>query len=834
MWCLLHLALTSPLARAEDPSLDRLPEVIAAVSPTYPPEALAAGLSANVLLQLELRDDGSIDSVSVIESAGPAFDAAAVQAIRSFRFSPALDDRGAPVPATLQYRMVFEPTRAPPISVEGEVRTAGTRERLANIDVVVSREGERLVATTDAEGRFRLAGLSTGTWLVEAKIRGYRIDPFEVTVEDGKVADVVVYAEVDREWEVARDGISEEVTVVGRRVAPEVTERVLSREEVRYLPGTAGDVVRVVQNLPGVARPPLGIGQLIIRGTAPEDSAYYLDGAPIPNVFHFAGFSTVLNSDSIGEIALISGNYGARYGRTIGGVVDLRVEDQLPERSRGYVSVDLFQTTVFTEQKFRRSAITLSGRRSYVDAVLNPILNGSSGSSIRAPRYYDLQARWTGQTRSGGTLDTLFLLSDDAFRVVGEDDAVTIGLSTSFQKIRFLSREPLPNGWRNELSVIAGPEVQEFLFAGAGIAYERPFTIAAREELVAPPPGDGLGLGWRVGADVAAGRFNYLYDIPDFGAEEGADLFRFLPAVYAEPTIRLGPVQLTPGLRADWALVGTWTALALDPRLAVRAEVTDQTTLEATAGGYSQFPTVRQVVDAPDLGPIRSWQFSAGIEQQFGTRWQLELTGFNNWLDNLISGREDAFRFFTGPPPVGPLDTGPYANDGTGQIYGVEGLLRYSTRRSAAWLSATFSRSTRIDRPGNDQELFEYDQPIVLTALGTHELPRRWRLGARFRYSSGNPYTPVVNRVYDLDTRAWLPVYGAEEDGERLPAFYTLDVRVDKDWVYRNWTLTLYVDVQNATNRTNVEVPGWNEDYSQEEPIAGLPLVPAFGVRGEW
>ena len=68
-----------------------------------------------------------------------------------------------------------------------------------------------------------------------------------------------------------------------------------------------------------------------------------LDGAPIPNVFHFAGLSTVINGDAIAEIALLPGNYGVRYGRTLGGVVDLRLDTQLPERSRGYVSVESVQ-----------------------------------------------------------------------------------------------------------------------------------------------------------------------------------------------------------------------------------------------------------------------------------------------------------------------------------------------------------------------------------------------------------------------------------------------------------------------------------------------------------
>lgn len=824
-------------ARAGEPVL---PTPTTTVPAVYPPEALAGGARAEVLLELDVTAAGMVSAVRVVTSGGAAFDAAAVQAARSFRFAPGTDADGVAVGATVVYRIAFEPSLAPPLSVEGDVREAGTRQRLAGVDVVLERAGERILATTDAEGAFRVAGLADGAWTIRTDARGYRDDPVPITVAAGRVSTVRLFPVEDRPWETVTGGVSEELVIVGRRVAPEVTERTLSQEEARYLPGTAGDIVRVVQNLPGVARPPLGIGQLVIRGTAPEDSAYVLDGAPIPNVFHFAGLSTVLNGDAIAEIALLPGNYGVRYGRTIGGVVDLRLDTELPERSRGYVSVDLFQTTAYAEQRLGRAAIAVSGRRSYIDAVLNPILNGIDGVSIRAPRYYDLQARIFGETRSGGILDALFLVSDDRFRIVGADadgeSVVQLGLVSTFQKFRLYSSEPLAAGWRNEASAIFGPEVQAFELGGEDEAYERPFTLAVREELLRSAPDEGLGWGLRVGTDVQVGRFRYSYALPVFGDPEGADVARLAPGVYLEPTARLGPLALVIGGRADFAVVvgEAWTSLALDPRVSARLDLGPSTVLEASVGGYSQFPTVRQVVEQPTLGPQRSWQTSAGLTQSFGRDLTVEVTAYDNRLVDLVSGREDAFRFFTGPPPIGPLDPGAYANVGTGHVYGIEALMRLATERTAAWVSLTVGRSTRTDRPGEPEALFTYDQPVVFTALASRELPRRWRLGARFRASSGNPYTPVVNRFFDTDSRTWLPIYAPEIDGARLPPFGALDVRFDKEWVYRSWTLGVYLDVQNATNRQNVEVMSWNEDYSEETPITGLPVVPAFGVRGEW
>jgi len=728
--------------------------------------------------------------------------------------------------------------RAVPVvttSVVGTVRSAGTREELAGVTVELRSGADRPAreAVTDEAGGFRFEDVPVGPWTLYPATEGYRADEVPLTLLGGREPDVTMFWVDDAPWRRA-ERTDAEIVVVGKRVTPEITERVILTETARTLPGTNGDVVRVIQNLPGVARPPLNIGQLLVRGTAPEDSAYYLDGAPIPIVFHFAGLSTVLNGDALEEIAYLPGNYGVRYGRTLGGVIDLRIDDELPERSGGYLSVDLFQTTAFVEQRIgQRHALTVSGRRSYVDAVLNPVLNaGEGGPAVQAPRYGDLQVRWLTRRRSGGTVDALVLFSDDRFRVVGDgddgDDEVAIGFSTTFGKARLLLRDELGRGWRNELSIIGGRERQAFAVPD-GVAFEDPIGVSIRDEVfVAANP-----VGLRAGIDAQFGRFRFAYEIPDFGEPERADVARTAPAVYVEPTFQFGPVRVVSGVRADGYVLGdiyrSWT---VDPRLAAEVRLRN-TTLKGSTGLYSQWPTVRQAVEQPDLVAARGWQTAIGIEQRVTRDLSLEVTGYTQQLSRLVSGREDAFRFFTGPPPIGPFDTDPYANDGTGAIYGVETLLRLATERTTAWLSGTFGRSTRIDRPGDDRRLFEYDQPIVLTALASHQLPRGWRLGARARYSSGNPYTPVVNRFFDLASRQFVPVYG-EADSARLPAFWQLDLRFDKQWTFDRWSLDFYLDLQNATNAQNVEVIGYNFDFSEEDSVTQIPIVPAFGLRGSW
>ena len=826
---------------AAAPGLDSTPPAVEPILPVllsqlpgnYPPAALLAGKEAAVLLEIDVGEDGRVIGVRVVEPAGDGFDEAAVQAARGFVFEAGRDITGAPTEARILYRYRFSVARAAPPSIEGVVRDTSADLPFPGLDIrVVGADGTVAWAVTDDEGRFTVSGLPPGTWTILAEPPGHVALATPVVVTDGVVTQASLRAESKAEITADRT-----VTVTADRLSAELTERTLSQEEVRFLPGTGGDVVKAVQNLPGVARAPLGVGQLIIRGTAPEDSAYFLDGASIPIVFHFSGLSTILNGDFISEVAYLPGNYGARYGRALGGLVDLRTNDVVPEKSGGYVSLDLFQGTAWVEQKVGKDTVLeFSLRRSWIDAVLSPVLS-NSGATFRAPRYWDAQARVYHRMKGGGSVDALALFSDDRFSVVGSaGDGVAIGLTTTFGKLRARWLQPLPHGWRNELTLIGGPEDQSFAFDGdPEAAYERRVGFGVREELVQAVTPE-RAVGWRLGADLQGGRDSFLYNVVAFSPYESDATWLFAPALYVEPTFRLGPVSLTPGLRGDAKIYDFGQAYAaFDPRLSARVLAGPTSVVKASVGRYSQFATTRQVSPGgdgtPDLVPEWSLQSSLGLVQQLPLGLSVEATAFYNRLYDLVVGREDRFKFFTGPPPVGPFDAGEYANAGTGRVCGAELLLRLSANKTFGLLAATFSNSVRYGRDG-EQSLFENDQPYVLNALASQELPKRWRIGVRGRVSAGDPYTPVVNRVYDMQGRAFIPVYG-ETDSARLPATWSVDLRVDKEWQFKKWAFTTYLDLQNAFNVQNPEVMSWTYDYSEEAPISGLPVIPAIGFRGE-
>lgn len=855
---ILLLALVPRASPAAEPEIAVLPKPISTPPVAYPPRALEQGVEATVPLRLVVDAEGRVTDVLVMEHVGHGFDELAVVGARQMRFEPGRDADGKPVQSEILYGWPFQIATAPPLSIEGELRERGSRNRLAGLLVeATGPQGDAptsVLTISDEDGTFRFAGLDAGVWTLSTPGHGIEAEHLDVTVPVGEVAsEVVLLAEV-RPGAVWNDIVADEVVEVRaqrRRKAP--VERVLSAEEVSFLPGSLGDPVRAVQNLPGNARPPFGSGELLVRGTDAGDTAYLLDGMRVPVAFHFSALSTVINPAMLDEIVFAPGNWSVRYGRAIGGLLDLVTPDELPTHPSTTIGADIFQARAYTSLPLgRKSALFASVRRSYLDAVLNPVLGSLGADTIRAPVFYDAQVRWMQHIGQKGRVSGTFLLSDDQFRILGEERSRPTDLlayTTSFQKVQLRWTQALSDRWSVETSLMVGPEARRIhiddpgeqrddlgitdaifseLHRGGG-AEERGLIGTFRHEWRRDAGSRGLGL--TAGIDSQIGRHEIDHE---FGDPLQAEATIAHNALYLEPRLRHDGFALTPGVRLEsYYVAGNGYQVRLDPRLSAGLQL-GRTVFTAGVGSFSQPPTVRELLaeEGPDLGFERALQTSVGVQLTPVDGLQLGLTLYHHRLRELVVGRDDAFRFDDLELLVGD-DNEPFANEGRGRATGVEALLRYSDPRWTAWLAATLSSSRRLDRPREEPMPSGYDQPFVLTAILSHLTPVGVRAGARARWAAGPPMTPVLGSVFIVDNTTWLPVYGRERSA-RLPSFFALDVRVDRVWTFRHWRLTTYLEVQNATNRKNVEIPAWSRDYSRFEPVHGLPILPALGVEASW
>jgi hypothetical protein len=175
-----------------------------------------------------------------------------------------------------------------------------------------------------------------------------------------------------------------------------------------------------------------------------------------------------------------------------------------------------------------------------------------------------------------------------------------------------------------------------------------------------------------------------------------------------------------------------------------------------------------------------------------------------------------------------------FTNDGIGRVMGAEILVRQQLFKNFfGWASYTLSRAERKEHPDQDWHVFQYDQTHILTLIASYILPRGYQVGLRFRYVTGDPYTPNVGSYVDLNAGGYVPIAGPLYSG-RIGAFNQLDLRFDKTWTFNLWKLSLYLDIQNLYNAKNPEGYQSNFDYTKQQPFAGLPFLPALGMRGDF
>ncbi|HOX42235.1 MAG TPA: TonB-dependent receptor [Myxococcota bacterium] len=852
-WALGAQALAQEPATQEEAALQSPPELVELVQAELPEGTAFPAPEVLVLLELDVDAQGEVEAVRVAEGAGEPFDGAALAAARRFRFKPALLTTGEAVPVTITFRMRLSAPPAPaaeapaepeapreavaPVRYTARLLERGTRRPLAGVELVLLGGQElRLTAATDEEGRARLEVPATA-FQVQAVPAGHEPLTVEVSAAPGEEREETFYLET------LSTGF--ETTIRAERVRREVTKQVLPRELVARLPGTSGDTLKVVQNLPGVARASFGGGDLVLRGASPGDTRVFLEGQEIPSLYHFGGLRSTFHPAFLEAVEFIPGNFGADFGRAMGGIIDVQVRDPARDGFHGRLDVNLYDFGLVLEGPVSEDW-SLGGafHRSWVDTFLGAVLPEDSALSFNtAPRFYDYQILAAYRPDANHHLLLTWYGSMDKVEVLFErppgDPAVreNVNVRTMFHDVSAVYDSRLGDALSQQtslqigyqaLDLALGPELY-FNLGIVGLGFRSAWELQALPWLAV-----------RAGLDFKVDRVSLALNSatrPLEGEQTppqstrrvvslDTDTTLFQPALFLELRFEpLDALMITPALRVDYyGEIERWT---FDPRLSASWEAFPGTILKAGVGYFQQPPTADQsspVAGNPQLYAPRSTHSSLGVSQRILDGLTVEATGFYKWLDRQVTRN-----------PLAYVDPGQpeYLNRGTGRIGGLELLVRAELGGFTGWLAYTFQRSFRKDVPGGPERPFDFDQPHILTLVGTYDFGAGWSAGLRFRLVSGNPSTPVVSAVYDSSSDQWVPIYGPV-NSTRQDLFHQLDLRADKVWTFDLWKLGLFLDIQNVYNQANQEGVSFSFDYRERSAITGLPILPILGLYGEW
>ena len=882
----------APVARAQDQpaqrqievtKLSKLPKVVKSVEAVYPPEARDKGVEGEVVLLLDISAEGKVTSVGIAEPASPpdlGFEEAAVVAAKQFEFEPAEAD-GRPIAVQINYRFKFKPPAkpmpapapapptpgapgataaappsppppapAPVINFAGTLRTRGTRLPVPGALVTVFRDdGEKPIgfeATTDEKGGFSFADLAPGRWKILSDPPGYF--PLRTTEEihPNEKTQVTYYIEKG-----AYNPY--DVTVTAVRPRKEVSRTSISTQEIDKVPGTFGDPLGVVQNFAGVARAPLLSGLIIVRGSAPNDTQVFADGANIPLVYHFGGLRSVIPLGLIDGLDFYPGNFSPFYGRGIGGIIDIQIKKLAPKRVGGYIDLNLFDSSLYLEVPIGEKVAVAAGvRRSYIDVLLNAAVPSDAPINlVTAPRYYDYQLVANYRPSPAHDLRAALLGSDDRFAVLFKDtgDVGTqitgnqASLSTTFYRSILTYRYVPSERFENVAQISQGRDHND---ANVGqLILDVNQYVSQMRDTAHYRANTWVTLA--MGADVVFTRTDLLVRLPRPPSEgepppttidasklvqqELHGVVNWLPGAFAELELRPLPGMLIlPGLRVDH--FSPIDDTVVQPRVTARYQVTPRLTLKGGVGLFAQAPQPwesDQKFGNPALKAQRAWHYSVGVEGKPRPYLTLDATAFYKDMRSMVS-----------PTTAQVVDSDGttraliYDNNGRGRAYGLELQVKHEfTHNFAGWVVYTLSRSERRDSGKTDYRLFDFDQTHILTVIGSYQLPRNFTVGGRFRYVSGNPITPVVGSVFNAGTDQYDPTYGAPNSA-RMGAFHQLDLRVDKRWAHPRWIMDWYIDLQNVYNRSNPEGITYNFNYRQAKVQQGLPILPIVGIKGEF
>ena len=641
--CLLSQAVAIPRALAQvdlsgpaptaTPRVTRAPTLVYQIAPVYPPAAYAERLAGDVGLAIDIDAAGQVTQVRVTQAAGHGFDEAALAAARQFRFTPAeVDGRPAAVQiAYVQHFVADAPVLAPgsappvPISLRGRVVERGSRVAIAGAAVLVMVGDAHLEPViTDADGRFEVRAPPGHASI---QVRDVAHQPFDTEEDLGGDEQVeATYHLMPKTF-----GNFESV-VRGRREKKEVTRHTLQREELQAVPGSFGDPLRVILNLPGLARTPYAAGGLVVRGAAAYDTGSYFDGVQLPLLFHFAAGPSVINSEFIDRIDFYPGGFGARYGRAIGGVVDVESRTERTDGVHGAAKIDLLDTGVYLSVPLSSTAtLSVAARRSYLDFFLGPVLR-ASGSSLRiSPVYYDYQARldWRPRALPNHRFKIFLMGSDDVLSVTS---AVPTGTSFELYNHQFFTR--LSGQWTYQRDATTLKTMAfvglDGLRLGVGVnQVNGPATLFGlrqdTEVLLHPRLSLRGGLDWqlrqqRVGFKIAlpvdfrpfpgalpsAPRENIASQVGQVDFGQGLELEIRVPH----------GLRLLPSLRLDIFRSFGRTQLVPQPRLVLRQELDIlplPTVAKGSIGLYSELPSGQfsnTLVGNPSMPAQRALQMS--------------------------------------------------------------------------------------------------------------------------------------------------------------------------------------------------------------------------------
>lgn len=765
--------------------------------------------------------------------------------------------------------------------IQGVARDKNTQELL--VDGIVRVAGTDFVVKTDENGAYQLE-IPTGTYNVTFSLATYEsLTKYNIVVTSGN-AQIVNFETAEAETE-----IGEVVVTSSNATKADATDMVtplsvqrLTTEEIKSNPGGNYDVSKVVQSLPGVGGSTGGAGRndIIIRGGAPNENVYYLDGIEIPVLNHFqtqgssGGAQGIINVSFIEELKLSSSAFDARYDNALASTFVIKQRQGNNQKFSGNIRASLTESAITLEGPLgKKTDFLAAGRFSYLDLLFKLI-----DLPIR-PRYQDYQLKVSTKLNEKTTLTFIGLGAIDKFNFGETREAspeneyfrrslpfitqwnYTTGITLKrLIKKGYINFAVSRNMFNNQLDQFKDAQYDNEAFRNFGLQSQE-IENKFRADL------NKYVNGWKYSVGISAQYVKYntdIYSKLNEGSTDSAgnvisppleirfksaiDFFKFGAFGQLSRNFFSNRLLISGGIRSD---INTFTTdgmnplSTISPRLSAAFKITPKFELTGSAGVYYKIPTytvlgyrndTNQLVNK-SIDYIRSTHYVFGGQFLPNEALRITLEGFYKQYSNYPVSIANGISLANQGQEYGAVGNEAVLSSGKGETIGFEVFIQQKlVKKLFYFVSYTYVRSKFS---GSDGVLLPsaWDNQHLLSGTLGYKFKKSWQLGAKYRLAGGVPYTPfnLTASQFAYPTTGNGVLDYSSVNSERLKLFSQLDLRIDKTWNFKATSLVFFIDIQNILGTKQQGTPYYTfkrtEDNTAFATTDGQPLK-ADGSNG--
>jgi hypothetical protein len=738
----------------------------------------------------------------------------------------------------------------PRSSIIGKVIDKQTKEGLPFVNIILVNT--TIGAATDINGSYKIENVPIGTYKIKFSAVGYEsVIKTDIIVSSGRPAmvDVELMPAIIK----LQDAVVQ-AEYFSKIPSEMVSVRGFSQEEIRRAPGGFEDVVRALSVLPGIAFADPGRNDLIVRGGAPSENLFIVDGFVVQNINHFGaqgatgGPLSYINLDFVSNTSFSTGGFSAQYGDKLSSVLSINLREGRKDKIGGKATLSATQFglnlegPIATDQTF-----IFSVRRSYLDLIFR-----AAGFSF-VPEYYDALAKYNYDIDKKNKLSFLYIGAFDNVKFFNDtpekrldntrafaSDQIQYVTGFSYRHIHSYGFFDITLG-RNFVDYDTYQRDSALNYIFKNLSREGENFIEADFNFITPRKSE-LTLGF-IAKHI---RFKSDLRFPTFRTTFGEILSITNANVY-ENYYKLGAyaqfnhvvlerVRINAGLRADY-FNAIKDNFVFATRLGLSLMLTPITNFNVSLGRYYQSPSyiwLTAYEQNKNLKFIQADQYIAGFDhllrEDIQAKIEIYYKNYSKYPTSLIrpyltlantgagfAGAEDNFSSF-GLEPLASL--------GKGFSRGIEFSMQKKSSEIPHYgiMSVTYGQ-TKFKGLDGILRNGAYDQTWLISLSAGYIFNPKYEASLKFRFATGKPYTP-----FNSDGTQSVQNYLAK----RLPEQHSLDLRVDRRFNFDKWNLIAYIDVQNIYNRKNVSFVRWDRKTNSVEKSAAIGVLPSIGISAEF